>query len=679
MSSEWGPNAPQYVPVAAGDGPSTSVPTREFGLHPGFPGHEVARLDTSTRQWMKLDRGDEPEGYAFKSLQKAPWFRSVMVPAPGLPEEGPPPVDEAADVVRGSGWVPRSPQHGIWDPSDGSVRGLRGKSLRRGATGELLRDYMRRQVGAGFVRGLEAPPPHVKRAISGDPRDGPLADWSEAGVLREGFRRALSGQLSVEAAAAGLKWAERTRLVNAAASAMESTDAHYDGEVTRRVEMKHMFFSHCKDEDGKGVPCKKKGDGTGSDTGTDNGDGDDSDDEQPKVELEPYERDEVEELTLQLRAERGIVGRWAEALTVWAKAGPPWDLEAGSGRWALELWQEDYCAGEAWAKAYADGGSSMELERRTSDDNGDSEETEASTGGGADEAAGGGAAPVPEWPKVAPLSPKANERLTEGGMEAIARARAEGRECPPSTTIDSYFEPLHARTAELPQPTDMTLEREAPPPRSLERYAANTSYATQVEASSSAAAAAAAAAKEEEEEEALLDTAALYIYEQLEHADRQRGDAAAPADLERRFGKFVKQAVDLKQAAAELKEKGVFEAQETAKGLSMISKMKMQKMKMEAKGGLSAISENMQAKLAEAKEKAQSTLKEKAALAAEQKGLAGPAVETGQGRPKTPSRISWMRRINCRRRRRICRQRPWITWQKCGAADCAEPAGIGRG
>ena len=31
------------------------------------------------------------------------------------------------------------------------------------------------------------------------------------------------------------------------------------------------------------------------------------------------------------------------------------DLEAGSGRWALELWQEDYCAGEAWAKAYAEG------------------------------------------------------------------------------------------------------------------------------------------------------------------------------------------------------------------------------------------------------------------------------------------------------------------------------------
>ncbi len=410
MSSEWGPNAPQYVPVAAGDGPSTSVPTRDFGLHPGFPGHEVARLDTSTRQWMKLDRGDEPEGYAFKSLQKAPWFRSVMVPAPGLPEEGPPPVDEA-DVVRGSGWVPRSPQHGIWDPSDGSVRGLRGKSLRRGATGELLRDYMRRQVGAGFVRGLEAPPPHVKRAISGDPRDGPLPDWSEAGVLREGFRRALSGQLSVEAAAAGLKWAERTRLVNAAASARESTDAHYDGEVTRRVEMKHMFFSHCKDEDGKGVPCKKKGDGTGSDTGSDNGDGDD--DEQPKVELEPYERDEVEELTLQLRAERGIVGRWAEALTVWAKDGPPWDLEAGSGRWALELWQEDYCAGEAWAKAYADGGSSMEqqqtvqqttttddtdLERRTSDDNGDAdngaEDTDTVAGGGAEAAAGGGAAPV---------------------------------------------------------------------------------------------------------------------------------------------------------------------------------------------------------------------------------------------------------------------------------------------
>ena len=142
---------------------------------------------------------------------------------------------------------------------------------------------------------------------------------------------------------------------------MESTDAHYDGEVTRRVEMKHMFFSHCKDEDGKGVPCKKKGDGTGSDTGTDTGDGDDSDDEQPKVELEPYERDEVEELTLQLRAERGIVGRWAEALTVWAKDGPPWDLEAGSGRWALELWQEDYCAGEAWAKAYADGKASQQL------------------------------------------------------------------------------------------------------------------------------------------------------------------------------------------------------------------------------------------------------------------------------------------------------------------------------
>ena len=68
--------------------PSTSVPTREFGLHPGFPGHEVARLDTSTRQWVKLDQRDDPEAtedYAFKSLQKAPWFRSVMVPAPGLP------------------------------------------------------------------------------------------------------------------------------------------------------------------------------------------------------------------------------------------------------------------------------------------------------------------------------------------------------------------------------------------------------------------------------------------------------------------------------------------------------------------------------------------------------------------------------------------------------------------
>ena len=33
----------------------------------------------------------------------------------------------------------------------------------------------------------------------------------------------------------------------------------------------------------------------------------------------------------------------------------------------------------------------------------------------------------------------------------------------------------------------------------------------------------------------MLDTAALYIYEQLEHADRQRGDAAAPADPERRM------------------------------------------------------------------------------------------------------------------------------------------------
>ena len=328
------------------------MPTREFGLHPGFPGHEVARLDTSTRRWMKL----EPEkatdkDYAFKSLQKAPWFRSVMVPAPGLPEEGPPPVDEA-DVKRRGSASGRLPQHGIWDPSDGSVRGLRGKSLRRGATGELLRDYMRRQVGAGFVRGLEAPPPHVKRAISGDPRDGPLPDWSEAGVLREGFRRALSGQLSVEAAAAGLKWAERTRLVNAAASAMESTDAHYDGEVTRRVEMKHMFFSHCKDEDGKGVPCKKKGDGTGSDTGTDNA--------TTATTATTSSRRSSSSLTnatrsrnstLQLRAERGIVGRRAEALTVWAKAGPPWDLEAGSGRWALELWQEDYCAGEAWAKA----------------------------------------------------------------------------------------------------------------------------------------------------------------------------------------------------------------------------------------------------------------------------------------------------------------------------------------
>ena len=195
MSSEWGPNAPQYVPVAAGDGPSTSVPTREFGLHPGFPGHEVARLDTSTRQWMKLDRGDEPEGYAFKSLQKAPWFRSVMVPAPGLPEEGPPPVDEA-DVVRGSGWVQRAAARDL-----GPVGRLGARAPRQVAAArrhrQLLRDYMRRQVGAGFVRGLEAPPPHVKRAISGDPRDGPLADWSEAGVLREGFRRALSGQLSV--------------------------------------------------------------------------------------------------------------------------------------------------------------------------------------------------------------------------------------------------------------------------------------------------------------------------------------------------------------------------------------------------------------------------------------------------------------------------------------------------
>ena len=79
---------------------------------------------------MKLDRGDEPEGYAFKSLQGAV-VRSVMVPAPGLPEEGPPPVDEAErrPLVRLGAVL----QHGIWDPSDGSVRGLRGKSLRRGA------------------------------------------------------------------------------------------------------------------------------------------------------------------------------------------------------------------------------------------------------------------------------------------------------------------------------------------------------------------------------------------------------------------------------------------------------------------------------------------------------------------------------------------------------------------
>ena len=103
----------------------------------------------------------------------------------------------------------------------------------------------------------------------------------------------------------------------------------------------------------------------------------------------------------------------------------------------------------------------------------------------------------------------------------------------------------------------MTLEREAPPSRSLERYAANTSYATQVEASSSSSSAAAAAAKEEEEEEALLDTAALYIYEQLEHADRQRGDAAAPADLERRMLKNLKgpSKMTSRQAAEELQER----------------------------------------------------------------------------------------------------------------------------
>ena len=95
------------------------------------------------------------------------------------------------------------------------------------------------------------------------------------------------------------------------------------------------------------------------------------------------------------------------------------------------------------------------------------------------------------------------------------RARAPRRECPPSTTIDSYFEPLHARTAKLPQPTDMTSKRRRR--RSLERRCQHElRHAGRGVVVGGVVVA--AAAKEEEEEEALLDTAALYIYEQLEHA-----------------------------------------------------------------------------------------------------------------------------------------------------------------
>ena len=169
--SKWGPNAPPSR--SQGDRPSTSVPTREFGLHRAFRATRWGLL--KQRQWVARPGDDRrPPGLR---LQVA--AEGAVVPlgdgaAPGLPEEGPPPSARprrarvrlgARSCSTGSGPV-------------GRLGARAGASRCAAAPPAIAPRYMQRQVGA-FVR--PDAPPHVKLRSRRRPH-GPLPDWSEAGV-----------------------------------------------------------------------------------------------------------------------------------------------------------------------------------------------------------------------------------------------------------------------------------------------------------------------------------------------------------------------------------------------------------------------------------------------------------------------------------------------------------------
>jgi len=117
-----------------------------------------------------------------------------MLPPPST-LEGAPDLHEY-DGIRYAGHAP-APQ--LWDPpAMGSFRGLRGRSSRRDLS-RLLGDYQRRQVGAGFVPGLEVPPPNTKRTWSMGEIRAPSPAYDPLSVWRDGVYRLFAGDLSQEA------------------------------------------------------------------------------------------------------------------------------------------------------------------------------------------------------------------------------------------------------------------------------------------------------------------------------------------------------------------------------------------------------------------------------------------------------------------------------------------------
>lgn len=304
--------------VLDADGKAVVKP-RQVGLPQGWPNHETLSIDTAGKDmWKsgwKLHTGDPP-----------PWDRRTLMTPPST-LEGPPTSGEF-DSMRYAGHAP-APR--MWDGAAmGSMHGLRGPTSRRDSS-RLFGDYQRRQAGAGFVPGLETPPPNMRRTWSKGEVRAPEVGYDPWSVNREGLFRLFSGELSAEAYKKGLTWSLRVPLVNAYASAVADTDEHYDHElkVTRekfrsqngdtRPVMQHFYYAHGRAQDL----------------------------EDPDLQ----EQIEIEDLLEQLRLERGMVLRWVHSLQRWAgkQVGAPRDFGVGSTAWALRRWKDDYCASEAWA------------------------------------------------------------------------------------------------------------------------------------------------------------------------------------------------------------------------------------------------------------------------------------------------------------------------------------------
>jgi hypothetical protein len=291
--------------VAPGVPLTAPVPPRAVGLPAGWAGREQYTLDARggpNALWAPAGQGPHASGRGAQAKDRT-HLRDKLLVAPDPIAEGPP-VAEELDAIRYAG---HAPLHSMWDgAAQGSVRGVRGRSLHRDHA-KLLSDYMRKQVGAGFVPGLEAPPPNVARWPVGEPR-APLPNWQPPSVFAQGVLRTMSRQLSAKAAAKGVKWSLRTALVNDYAGESERVARHYGREIeeAREKPMHHLFWPHkAVDEDGSGDEEEADGGAeegvlkklwrkiTGAVGGRPKGGG-----------LQPYERDEAEELVEQLRQVR---------------------------------------------------------------------------------------------------------------------------------------------------------------------------------------------------------------------------------------------------------------------------------------------------------------------------------------------------------------------------------------